>query len=237
MYGWRARIGLIVPSLNTTAEPEVGAHLPEGVSLHTARLRLDAGTTEELRDMTAELDPCCERLATADVDVITLGCTTSSILNGPEDLEARMTDRFGVPSVTTAASIGRALDAIDARRIAVATPYVERLNEIERDYLAEQGFEVVAFDGLGIETGQAIGEQFPELASRQARAMDLADAEALVISCANYRTAEVHETLESDLGLPVVTSNQATLWDTLAHLDTAAGSAGYGRLFEAAPTA
>lgn len=235
MYGWRARIGLIVPSLNTTAESEFGAHLPDGVSVHTARLKLEAGNTEELRDMTDELDPCCGRLATADVDVITLGCTTSSILNGPEDLEARITDRFDVPSVTTAASIGRALSALDARRIAVATPYVDRLNDIERDYLAEQGFEVTAFDGLGIETGQAIGERFPESAYRQARAMDLGNAEALVISCANYRTAEIHEALEADLDLPVVTSNQATLWDTLAHLGTDPQNAGYGRLFDAAP--
>jgi maleate isomerase len=237
MHGWRARVGLIVPSLNTTAEPEFAAHCPAGVSVHTARLKLDAGTTDELRDMTDDLDPCCDRLATADVDVVTLGCTTSSILNGPEALEARITDRLGVPSVTTAASIGRALEALDARRIAVATPYVERLNEIEREYLAEEGFDVVAFDGLGIETGQTIGERFPESAYRQARAMDLGDAETLVISCANYRTAEIHEDLEADLGLPVVTSNQATLWDTLAHLGTDAADAGYGRLFEAAPTA
>lgn len=237
MHGWRARIGLIVPSLNTTAEPEFGTHLPGGVSVHTARLKLDAGTTEELRDMTDELDPCCERLATADVDVITLGCTTSSILNGPEDLEARIRNRFHVPSVTTAASIGRALDALDAGRIAVATPYVDRLNEIEREYLADRGFDVVAFDGLGIETGQQIGERFPASAYRQAEAMDLGAAEALVISCANYRTAEIHESLEADLGLPVVTSNQATLWDTLSHLGTDAEGAGYGRLFEAAPTA
>ncbi|MFB6312088.1 MAG: aspartate/glutamate racemase family protein [Salinirussus sp.] len=234
MYGWRARLGLIVPSLNTTAEPEFAAPLPDGVSVHTARLKLDAGTTDELRDMTAELDPCLDRLGTANPDAVALGCTTSSILNGPEDLEARMTDRLGVPSVTTAASLGRALDALGAARIAVVTPYVDELNAIEREYLEECGFEVVAFDGLGIEAGQTIGERFPEQAYRQARAVDTNDAEALVISCANYRTREIVPQLEADIGLPVVTSNSATLWDVIRHVDIDQSRINGGMLFEKA---
>lgn len=234
MYGWRARLGLIVPSLNTTAEPEFAAPLPTGVSVHAARLRLDAGTSEELRDMTDELDPCLDRLATVDPDAVALGCTTSSILNGPEDLETRMRDRLGVPSVTTAASLGRALDALGATRIAVATPYVDDLNEIEREYLADRGFEITAFDGLGIETGQRIGERFVEQAYRQARALDTDDAEALVISCANYRTREIVPRLEADVGVPVVTSNAATLWDALRHVDVDIRAIDGGALFDTA---
>jgi maleate isomerase len=232
MYGWRARIGLIVPSLNTTAEPEFVRHLPSGVSMHTARLALDAGTTEELREMTDGLDNCCERLATAGIDVLALGCTTSTILNGPERLEARMSERFGVPSVTTAASIVRAIEALGTDSIALATPYADELNSIEVDYLESAGVDIVALNGLGIPTGQEIGRRFPESAYRQVASMDRQGAEAVVISCANYRTDEITESLEGDLGKPVVTSNQALLWDALERTEVEYGEIPLGTLFE-----
>ena len=38
MYGWRGRIGLLVPSINTTMETEFWRIAPEGVSVHTARI-------------------------------------------------------------------------------------------------------------------------------------------------------------------------------------------------------
>ena len=38
------------------------------------------------------------------------------------------------------------------------------------------------------------------------------------ISCTNYRTLDVIDVLESDLGVPVVSSNGATLWDALGQL-------------------
>lgn len=232
MYGWRARIGLIVPSLNTTAEPEFARHLPPGVSMHTARLTLDAGTTEELREMTDELDDCCERLATADVDVLALGCTTSTILNGPERLEARMSEQYDVPSVTTAASLVRALEALDIDSVALATPYVDELNSIEVDYLESAGVDVVALDGLEISTGQEIGRRFPESAHRQVASLNRGDADGVVVSCANYRTGEIHELLEADLGVPVVTSNQALLWDALERAGVAHDDVPLGALFE-----
>jgi maleate isomerase len=51
------------------------------------------------------------------------------------------------------------------------------------------------------------------------------------VSCTNYRTFEVIERLEADLGKPVVTSNQATLWDALRTLGVD-DDLPLGRLFE-----
>lgn len=53
MYGWRGRLGLIVPSSNTTMEMELHNYLPEGVSLHTSRMPLRNVTEEELVKMSS----------------------------------------------------------------------------------------------------------------------------------------------------------------------------------------
>ena len=70
MYGWRARLGLLVPSSNTTNEPEFHRVLPEGVSLHTGRLPLEDVTADDLAAMAETASGATDRLRHADVDVV-----------------------------------------------------------------------------------------------------------------------------------------------------------------------
>ena len=126
MTGWRGRIGLIVPSSNTTAEPEFRTHAPEGVSVHAARMALESVSVDELDAMSDDALRAASLLADADCDVIAYACTTGSLLHGPgfdSDLEAELAAEAGVSAVATALSVDRALRALDAERIAVVTPY------------------------------------------------------------------------------------------------------------------
>lgn len=218
MYGWRTRLGVIVPSSNTTNEPEFYRYVPDGVSVHTARMRLSDANAADLEAMAEDIERCGALLATADVDVVAYGCTTGSLVKGPgydEDIEARLSDAVGAPAVATAAAVKRAFDTLDIERVAITTPYIEDLNERETAFLEAAGYDVLAIDGLDLEPNLDIGAQLPETAYREARAIDTPDAEGVFISCTNYRTFECIEPLETDLGKPVVTSNQATLWNAL----------------------
>lgn len=235
MYGWRGRLGLIVPSSNTTNEPEFERHLPEGVSLHTSRMFLEDTNAEDLAAMAADAERSAELLATGDVDVVAYGCTTGSLVKGPgydEEIESRLSEVAGVPAVATAAAIKRAFETLGLKRLAITTPYVRDLNEREEEFLEAAGYEVVDMTGLGIEPNTGIGEQRPETAYRQARALDAADADGVFISCTNYRTFEIIEDLEADLGKPVVTSNQATLWNALRAMDVDYSGVELGELFQ-----
>jgi maleate isomerase len=234
MHGWRGRLGLIVPSSNTTNEPEFYRALPEGVSLHTARMRLEDADADNLVEMAEEVERCVELLATADVDAIAYGCTTGSLVKGPgydEEIEARIEDAAGVPGVATAAAIKRAFDALDLHSLAITTPYIDDLNRREEEFLEDAGYDVVDMTGLDIRSNLKIGEQQPETAYREARELDV-DADGVFISCTNYRTFEVIEALERDLGVPVVTSNQATLWNVLRTVGVEPTEAAPGQLFE-----
>lgn len=222
MYGWRARIGLIVPASNTVNEPEFHAHLPPGVSLHTARLPLDDVTADSLATMADNTEECAELLATADVDVIAYGCTTGSLVKGPgydEEIETRITNHTGIPAVSTAAAIKRAFDEFDISRLSIATPYIDDLNQREEAFLDAAGYEVVDIDGIGHTDNIEIGRESPETAYRMAKEFDSDEADGVFISCTNFRTFEIIESLEADTGKPVVTSNQATLWNILSELD------------------
>lgn len=235
MHGWRGRVGLVVPSSNTTMEPEFARRLPAGVSLHSSRMQLEAVTADRLREMETAADGCGRLLATADVDVAAYGCTTGSLVEGPgyaDEIETRLSDVTGVPTVATAASVKRAFDALELRRLAIATPYARELNEDEEAFLAAAGYEVVDISGLGLERNTDIGARWPAQVYRQVREIDSAPADGVFISCTNYRTFEVVDRLEDDIGKPVVTSNQATLWDVLRHLEVDAGSSVPGRLSE-----
>ncbi|MFW5938613.1 MAG: maleate cis-trans isomerase [Halanaeroarchaeum sp.] len=229
-------MGLIVPSSNTTNEPEFVRALPDGVSLHASRMRLADVDADSLSAMADDATNCASLLATADVDVVAYGCTTGSLVHGPgydEDIEARLEAEAGVPAVATAASIKRAFEDLGVESVAVTTPYIEDLNRREAEFLEAAGYDVVAIDGLGLSSNLEIGAQDPETAAEAARNVDDPDADAVFISCTNYRTFEIIPELERELDKPVVTSNQATLWDALDRLDgSVRPTIDLGRLFE-----
>lgn len=220
MYGWRSRISLMIPSSNTTMESEFWGYAPEGVSIHTSRLPLRRVTEKELVDMSDEAERCAELLADAKVDVIVYGCTTGSLIKGKgydEEIERRINEATGIPAISTARAVLDALNEKGVKKIAVATPYTDEINQKEKDFLTENGFEVSEIKGLGIEENIEIGKQPPYIAYCLGKEVIRAHpkAEALFISCTNFRTFGIITALSRDIGRPVVSSNQASLWRAL----------------------
>ncbi|MFU8870012.1 maleate cis-trans isomerase [Natronococcus sp.] len=227
------RLGLIVPSSNTTAEPEFRQFAPEGATVHAARMALESVTADELDAMSDDAIRAAELLGHADVDAVAYACTTGSLLHGPGfdvELEAEIGEAAGVPAVATARSVCRALEALDAERIAVVTPYTADLDEREREFLEAAGYEVVAIEGRGIEANTEIGAL--EAADARQQVLGAVDADlaasvdAVFVSCTNYRSLDAVADLEAELGVPVITSNGATLWDLCRRLDIAVDAPG-----------
>lgn len=237
MYGWRGRLGLIVPSSDATSEPDYKRYTPDGVAVYAARMLLEGGNAdaESLTQMADDTERCAEELRTVDVDVVAYSCTTGSLVKGAgydEEIERRISETADVPAVATAASIKRAFDALDVESLAITTPYIEDLNEKERDFLEESGYTVTDMTGLGLPTDNEIGQEPRFRSYREAKKLDYDDADCVFISCTGYRTLDTIEKLERDLGLPVVTSNQATLWDALKKLNVDYSDRNLGTLFD-----
>ncbi|AHF80601.1 maleate cis-trans isomerase family protein [Thermococcus paralvinellae] len=233
MYGWRGRIGLIVPSSNTTMEMELHSALPEGVSLHTARMPLKGITEEELLKMSSLAVESAKLLKDADIDIILYGCTSGSFIGGANfeaELEERIEREVNVSVITTSTAVIEALKILDAQQIIVVTPYTEEINQREKEFLEANEFEVLDIRGLGLVDNLRVGKLEPYEVYRMAKAMFMDEADAIFISCTNLRTFEIIEALEEDLGVPVVTSNQASLWLALRELDVREKIPWLGRL-------
>jgi len=235
MYGWRARIGLIVPSSNTTMEPEFWRMAPKGVSIHASRVGLSEVTPEALRLMASEATRAAEELATAEVSIVVYGCTSGSLLEGvrwEERLRREIREKAGVEAITTAQAVVEALRTLGVKRLAVATPYIEEVNSRERMFLESSGFTVVRIRGLGIVRNTEIGRQAPWVSYRLAK--DVAKeagptVDGVFISCTNFRTIEVIELLERELEVPVISSNTASMWLALRTIGIR-DKLNYGRL-------
>ena len=240
MFGWRGRIGLLVPSVNTVVEPEGCALLPEGFAVYATRMRNSRSDADDMAQMCAHVDRGVDELLSANVDVIAFACTAGSFFegtDGEETLRERLRGGSRIEAVTTAGAVAGALRALDAQRVAMVTPYIPELNELEVKFLEGWGFDVVSQAGMGILTAFDIGVVPLAETYRFAREHVAAGADALFISCTNLRTMDVIQALEEDLGIPVVTSNQATYWQCLRALGHTAAIPSYGKLFEVSPVA
>jgi maleate isomerase len=234
----RTRIGLLVPSTNTTCEADFQQVLPREFTVHGQRLWLtnDAEGEAGMVRMNGEIETGARYLATARVDAISYGCTTGSFFKGPgwdAEMIALVEKTAGVPAVATSPSVVAALRAFGARRLSVATPYPEWNNERLRAYLGAHGFEVLNLESephAAKAGNQGINDQDPavivEFATRACRP----DADALLCSCTAWRSVEAVEEIERRTGKPAVTSNQASIWMTLRRLGHAKPIPGFGRL-------
>jgi maleate cis-trans isomerase len=236
-YGWMAKIGLILPSTNTVNAHEWGLMAPDGISIHEARAMLTGKSSQDSYDtMAKNTETAAEELATAEVDIVAYGCTSGSFMCDRKVIVERLTELAGCPATTTSDSVIAALKTLGVKKIAMATPYVDWVNEGEVKFLNDEGFEVVAEMGLGMGETQAerraINKVPPQAVFRMARHVDRPDAEAIFLSCTAMPTIPVIAEIEAELGKPVVTSNQSTFWNTLRMLGLNQKVYGFGRLLE-----
>ncbi len=213
------RLGVIIPSSNTTVEKEFASVLHDSeVSLHTARISLNNVTVEELLAMEKETETAAQLLKDANVDAIVYACTSGSLLKGVGHdiaLAKRITRVAGCPAIVTAGAIVEALKYLHAQRIALATPYTEIISKKEIDFLEANGFEVVISHSLNIKRNITIGRLSPSDAAALAVKAYSNLADVVFISCTNLSTFEVITQLEEQLRKPVISSNSATLWAAL----------------------
>lgn len=234
IYGWKARIGLLLPSLNTVTEPEFNAMIPEGVSVHTARLLLRLPLSSEgLREMAKDTEKAAQTLASAGVKIISFACTSGSLVNGfggDQELIRHIERLTGIQATTTSTAVIAAFKKLGVRNVAVGTPYNEEVNQAEKSFFEAHGIKVVSMKGLDIH-GAELASTSPEVTYDLACEVNTPGAHAVFISCMGFKSITVIERLEGNLNKYVFSSNTATMWDILKRLGIQDQPKGYGKLF------
>lgn len=230
--GWRMRLGILQPSVNTVAEPQFQAMLPDGVSIHATRLKLVGSSPDEMMEMTKGIEEASLLLKDADPHRILFHCTaiTTYDLDLPRQIIGRITGATGIPATVTSDALIAAFETLGTRKVVMVTPYPKIINEHEAQFLNHYGIEVLREHGLELSGGKAFAKVEPMEWYNLVMEHRHEDADAYFISCAQVRAAEVIEALERDLQRPVVTSNQAALWHCLRQSGIRDKKAGFGTL-------
>jgi maleate isomerase len=214
-----SRIGLLLPSSNTTMEPDLYSMAPKDVTVHTARMMLRDVTPEGLEEMAGEAARAARLLKTAEVDILAYGCTSGSLIRGVEwekSLKRRLEETAGVPAITTAGAVVEGLKTLEAERVSVFTPYTDVVNMHERTFLEAHGYKVDIIRGLGLTDNQRIGRVSGE--QLESFIVPAPGSDTVFVSCTNLPVVHLIEKLEEKHRLPFVTSNQATMWAALRGL-------------------
>lgn len=228
-------IGLIVPSSNLTMETELPRMLRaredvepgERFVFHSSRMRMRHVTPEALRAMNAETGRAARELADARPDVVATACLVAIMAQGPgyhctaEDAisAALRAEGAAAPVVSSAGALLGAIGALGARRVAIVTPYLKPLTAQVVDYLEDAGVEVVDALSLEVPNNLAVARLDPDDLRRHWRRLDLAHADALVLSaCVQMPSLPAIQDVEDEVGLSVLSAATATAFQLLVEL-------------------
>ena len=232
----RPRIGLVVPATDQVSEVAFAEMLAgHPVSIIVSRVAFESPV------VMANLSRMVDDLARATalllpegrIDVVAFSCTSGTVAGGVDAVaRAIRAAKPGVPFTTPITAAVAAFHRLGTRRIAVLTPYVDEVNEPIHAFLTGAGLEVVEFGSFHLRTEPEIARVPPEAIVAAGRSITGPGAEALFISCTGLQGHGAITGLEALTGKPVVTSNQAQVWEALSLLDYGRPVHGYGRLLE-----
>lgn len=239
--GYRLKVGVVVPSTNTTVQPETDALRLPGVTYHVGRIpisdkKISADSfLDHVAAMRAGVETASDQVMTAGVEALIMGVALECFwggLAGSTDLRTRLETRCGVPVILGSEAVRAGLDAFGARRIAVLTPHMPQGDDQVRAWLEEAGFEVLRLTGLKCDSPRAIA-QVPEARIRaELKELDGRDVEALVQVGTNLAGAAVCAEAERWLGKPAISINSVSAWAALRGAGLQDRIPGRGRIFE-----
>lgn len=238
------RLGVLVPPSNVSVEREFGAFAPADVGIHYNRLSKPllapdgAYASDSLLSMLQSVERAAGDLALCHPEAILFACTSASFLGASaqgDDLTERIARCSGVRAATTSRAVVAAAKALGIRTCFMLTPYPDPINRVEAEFLCSHGVTVASWDTFNCaNTEETLSITTEEVAARVLKSRTaLKSCDGVFISCTNLLTMECITQLEDELGVPVISSNQATLWAGLRLLGLDACCPKAGSLFAA----
>ena len=229
------RIGQIVPSSNTTMETEIPAmlrareqHFPERFTFHSARMRMQRVSPEELAAMNEQGLRCAAELADARVDLMSTACLVAIMAQGPgyhrqaeEDFKRVVAENGARCKVmTSAGALIDGLRKLGAKKISLLAPYIKPLTAKVVAYIEHEGIEVLDRISFEIPDNLEVGRRDPMRLLDDVKRLKIANADAVVLSaCVQMQSLPAIQAAEKMLGVPVTSTAVCTVRNMLDLLE------------------
>ena len=228
------RIGLIVLSNDYVTERDfINLRPNDDVALFTSRIpNTQDCSLETLPRMAPHISKTAALLVPdGHLDVIAYACTSGTVVMGYDEICARIEAvRPDVKVVTPITAALAALDHLKAQKLSILTPYTDDVNAAIADHMISSGKDICSFTSFHIEDNELMAALPPDAIFEAALEANRAEADALFISCTAIRAVDVVQQIEDAIGKPVVTANQAMIWQALRWSGCSLDISDYGQL-------
>jgi len=223
--GYRARIAIVVPSTNTSCQPESEMLRPRGVTNHLARISIkerplttEQAFMEHVQAMRDGMRTAIDQVMTCQPTHVIMGVALEAFWGGvaaADELQRELAERAGVGVSMGSTATVAALRRIGARSIAVLTPHQPRGDEQVRRYFEDAGFTIPRLIGLKCPSPVQIAHTTRRQVIDALRELDGNDIDAIVQVGTNLAAIKTCAEAERWLGKPVLAINAVTYWDAL----------------------
>ncbi|NLR40450.1 arylmalonate decarboxylase [Novosphingobium sp. ERW19] len=241
VQGYRACLGVIAPSTNTTVQPDMERMRPAGVTNHFSRIFVEDPVALSNEDFIAGTTAIAENTMDAVRSVMTLrpeylvlGMSAITFYGGVEGgkkFKAEVEELAGVGASTGSESVAAALHAYgNVKTVSFVSPYYPVANAEVRRFLEESGFSVVRDVPLQCKRWTDIAKVTPQRLREVIDHLNGSDVDAIVQVGTNLSMVSLAAEYERKLDKPVIAINTATYWHALRTLGITDRIEGLGRL-------
>jgi maleate isomerase len=236
--------GVIVPSTNTSVQPEYDDMRPSGVSNHTSRAIIpdnkvvdEESFMELINNIRGSTEDAIRAITTCSPGHVIMGMSAETFWDGAERAN-RIQEEFeaiaGVGVTMGSTACEQALAAYGGtnkiRKIACITPYMPIADKQVKLFFEDIGYPVKEVKGLKCGSPRLIAHETPETLMQACRDVDGDDIDAIVQCGTNLAFAHHAPKMEAELGKPVIAINTATYWQALRRCGIKDQMDGFGPL-------
>ena len=155
--GWRKKFGVLVPSTNTSVQPEFDSMRPPGVTNHISRIRIpnvplksDDDFSRLIALVIAAQDEAVDSLMSCEPDYLVMGISAETFWGGyaaSHKLKAHLAEKTGLPISMGSEAGEAALKLLGAKTIGIVTPYWPVGDKNVIRFFGEAGFTVKRIEG------------------------------------------------------------------------------------------
>ena len=228
------RIGLVALSTDFTIEQDyrrICHNIP--VDIFVNRIPFENPLTHEnYLKMADHLPIIAENILPGqNLNTVAYGCTSGTVAIGEEKITSQIhKSKPGVYVTTPITAAMRAFKKLNINKVAILTPYPKLVNQTVYEYLKDKQIEIDTFSGFNLEYDSDIAKVDPQHLIKTIKEINYSDVDAVFVSCTALRIVEVLQEVEDLIKKPVISSNQAIIWDSIRSVEIESSIEGFGKL-------